>query len=193
LKNNWIKLKDAWSRDGRAKKYTNKIYGDNHIHYTSQRLLFSIIMHLLMLTRELKRVLLLQYIMLVLYPLSLLDFNLCHAACGIWLVRGDSRITGWFIPVPHIATQKASVGMYSGCDYPHKSCLYTFWPYHPYFILQFYSIVFYTCYYSFFIALWAKPVPSFHVLQQHYLAWFDHSIVDLIDYEWLKLQRLCFL
>ena len=32
--------------------------------------------------------------------------------------------------------------MYSGCDYLYKSCLYTFWPCHPYFILQFYSVVF---------------------------------------------------
>ena len=36
--------------DGRTKKYTNKICGDNHIHYTSLRLLFSIIMLLLMST-----------------------------------------------------------------------------------------------------------------------------------------------
>ena len=67
----------------------------------------------------------------------------------------DYRIirTSWFIPAPHIGTvpsQKASVGMYSGCNYPHKSCLCTFWPCHPYFMLQFYSIVFYTCYSSFF-------------------------------------------
>ena len=41
----------------------------------------------------------------------------------------------------HIDTQKASVGMYSECDYPYKSCSCTFWPCHPYFILQFYSIV----------------------------------------------------
>ena len=34
---------------------------------------------------------------------------------------------------------------------PYKSCLCTFWPCHPYFILQF--IVFYTCFCSFFIAL----------------------------------------
>jgi hypothetical protein len=34
-------------------------------------------------------------------------------------------------------TQKASVGMYNGCGYPHKSCLRTFWPCHPYFILLF--------------------------------------------------------
>ena len=26
----------------------------------------------------------------------------------------------------HIDTQKASVGMYSECDYPYKSCLCTF-------------------------------------------------------------------
>ena len=46
---------------------------------------------------------------------------------------------------PH-ATQKASVD--PGCivvviiSYHYKSCLYTFWHFHPYFILQFYSIVF---------------------------------------------------
>ena len=40
--------------------------------------------------------------------------------------------------------QKASVGMYSGCDYllSLKSCLRTLWHCHPYFIFQFYSIVF---------------------------------------------------
>ena len=32
------------------------------------------------------------------------------------------------------------------CDYPYdKSCLCAFWPCHPYFILQFYLNVFYTC------------------------------------------------
>ena len=39
IKNNEI---EGRSRDGRAKKYTNKICRDNHVHYTSQRLLFSI-------------------------------------------------------------------------------------------------------------------------------------------------------
>ena len=38
--------------------------------------------------------------------------------------------------------QKPSVGMYSGRDYPYNFCLCTFWLCHPYFILQFYSIVF---------------------------------------------------
>ena len=33
-----LKIK-GWSRDGRAKKYTNKIHRDNQIHYTSLRLL----------------------------------------------------------------------------------------------------------------------------------------------------------
>ena len=46
-------------------------------------------------------------------------------------------ITGCFC-----TPQKASVGMYSGCDYSYNSCLCTFWPCHPYFIFQFYSIVF---------------------------------------------------
>ena len=49
----------------------------------------------------------------------------------------------------HIDTQKASVGMYTECDYPYKSCLCTFWPCYPYFILQFYS-VFYTCFCFFY-------------------------------------------
>ena len=43
IKNNEI---EGWSRDGRIKKYTNKIYRDNHIHYTSLRLLLSIIMYM---------------------------------------------------------------------------------------------------------------------------------------------------
>ena len=34
--------------------------------------------------------------------------------------------------------------MYSGCDYRYKSCLCTFWPCHPYFILQLHCF-FYTC------------------------------------------------
>ena len=36
--------------NGRVKKYINKICRDNHIHYTSLRLVFSIIMCLLMVT-----------------------------------------------------------------------------------------------------------------------------------------------
>ena len=36
-----------------------------------------------------------------------------------------------------------------GISYPYKSCLYTFCHCHPYFILQFYSIIFYT-YFCFF-------------------------------------------
>ena len=42
-----LKIK-RWSRDGRAKKYTNKICRDNQIHYTSLRLLIflnNIIIH----------------------------------------------------------------------------------------------------------------------------------------------------
>ena len=35
-----IKKGTETSRDGRAKKYTNKIYRDNHIRYASLRLLF---------------------------------------------------------------------------------------------------------------------------------------------------------
>ena len=42
--------------------------------------------------------------------------------------------------------RKASVGMYHVCDYPYYSCLDTFWHCHPYFTLQFYANIFYTCY-----------------------------------------------
>ena len=43
--------------------------------------------------------------------------------------------------------RKASVGMYivDVIRYPYKSCWCIFWHCHPYFIPQFYSIVFYTC------------------------------------------------
>ena len=37
IKNNEI---EGWSRDGRVKKYINKICSDDHIHYTSLRLFF---------------------------------------------------------------------------------------------------------------------------------------------------------
>ena len=40
--------------------------------------------------------------------------------------------------------RKASVGMYSGCDYPYKSCLCTFDPAIP--TSSFNYIVFYACY-----------------------------------------------
>ena len=56
-------------------------------------------------------------------------FQLALLVLLLWLMRG------WFIPAPGVATQKASVGMYSECDFPHKSCLCTFWSCHPYFIL----------------------------------------------------------
>ena len=62
--------------------------------------------------------------------------------------------------------------MYSGCGYPHKSCSCTFRPCHPYFILQFYSITFYTCYCSFL-------VPSGQS-RQSAMAWFAHSIFNFI-------------
>ena len=47
IKNNEI---EGRSRDGRAKKYTNKICRDNHVHYTSLRLLFSIMATICLLT-----------------------------------------------------------------------------------------------------------------------------------------------
>ena len=52
--------------------------------------------------------------------------------------------------------------MYSGCDYLlslYKSCLYTFWHCHPYFILKFYSIIFYTCYNNGTVQIsWSRPL-----------------------------------
>ena len=33
--------------------------------------------------------------------------------------------------------------MYNGCDYPYKSCLCTFWPCYPYFILQIIQLILY--------------------------------------------------
>ena len=38
-----------------------------------------------------------------------------------------------------IEKSKYNIGVYSGHDYPHKSCLCTIWPSHPYFILHFYT------------------------------------------------------
>ena len=56
--------------------------------------------------------------------------------------------------------------MYGGCDYPYKSCLCTFWPCRPYFILQFYSIVFILVSVPFFYYL--------GVVHQWHLTWFAH-------------------
>jgi hypothetical protein len=61
---------------------------------------------------------------------------------------------------PIYLTQKASAGMYSGCDYPHKSCLHTFWPCHPYFILQFYCFFYPTYKYYGFIYKHMKKLQS---------------------------------
>ena len=82
-------------------------------------------------------------------------------------------ITGYFC-----TPQKASIGMYSECDYLYKSCMYTFWPCHPYFILQFYSIVFVlvsVCF-LFFIAL--------SVIHQCHLTRFAHSTLGVISRRW---------
>ena len=40
--------------------------------------------------------------------------------------RFDHHIIDWIVRLIPAPTQKASVGMYSGCDYPYKSCLCTF-------------------------------------------------------------------
>ena len=117
----------GWSRDGRVKKYINKTCRDNHIHYTSLCLLAFLDHHAL-----------------IDVDLFVLSFSECswlamHEKHPLWLI--DS-VTLRSHPM-HIDTQKASVGirgMHSEWDYPYESC--TFWPCHPYFILQFYLIVF---------------------------------------------------
>ena len=38
--------------------------------------------------------------------------------------------------------EKSNIEMYSGRDYPYKSCLCTFSPSHPYFILQFHCLLY---------------------------------------------------
>ena len=89
-------------RDGNAKKHTNKIFRDktyrNHNHYTSLRLLFLIvIIDLLMST---------------------------HAILGVFLTCMCKKSIHNFILLlliiydPHTTLiVKASLGMYSGCDY----------------------------------------------------------------------------
>ena len=69
----------------------------------------------------------------------------------------------------HIATQKASVGMYSGCDYPYKSLQILFVYFLTLLSLLHPSILFNcfcTCFF-FFIAL--------GVIHQCHLIWFAHS------------------
>ena len=107
--------------------------------------------------------------------LFMLSFSECSwLACGrkhpLWLRIVSFDSVALPLHPMHIATQKASVGMYSGCDYPYKSCLCTFWPCHPYFIFQFYSIVFILVCVIFFIAL--------SVVYQCPLTWFVHSTLN---------------
>ena len=66
-----------------------------------------------------------QYLLMLICSLSTLDLHV-----------GD--IAGCFYTPP-----KASIGMYSGYDYPYNSSLYTFWPCHNYFTLQFFSLFLY--------------------------------------------------
>ena len=107
-----------------------------HIHYTSLRLLFFIIMHLLMsmyLSSEVCG--------------SLTDIQVipsCHDGGMVSLIQSHAYI---LLAIFASLNLKASVGMYSRCDYPLQleSCLCIFLSCHPYFILQFYLIVFYLC------------------------------------------------
>jgi hypothetical protein len=154
-------------------KSTQRFVGDNHIHYTSLRLLFlDYHVPVDINSHTGKQVLLLQYVSAILWVLTLCMWEKFLLLLLLWLVRGDSQLIvallhDWFIPAPHIATQKASIGMYSGCDYPYKSYSCTFCPWHPYFVLL---VVFIFVTVPFFIALWAKP--SIHLFQQYHLAWF---------------------
>ena len=103
---------------------------DNHIHYTSLHLCFLIIMRLLMSTCSC-------------YPsVNVLDLHACRRKHPLWIRIVSFDSVALLLHPMHIDTQKVSIGMYSECDYPYKSCLCTFWPCHSYFILQFYSIVF---------------------------------------------------
>ena len=81
---------------------------DNHNHYTSLHLLFLIII----ITDQL--------LFKACYPWSILDLHV-----------GEINVLTVSNFDPH-ATKKASVGMYSGCDYllSLKSCLCIFWHCH---------------------------------------------------------------
>ena len=97
-----------------------------HIHYTSLCLLFLIIN--------------------IIYTLLITYVKCCYILILIHCGMGSQHSCMCPICVCK-ATQKVSVGMHSGCDtLSYKSCLCTciFWHCHPYFILQFYSIVIYT-------------------------------------------------
>ena len=65
-----------------------------------------------------------------------------------------------FLPM-HI--KKASVGMYSGCVYPYKSCSYTFWPCHPLLNPLIYSIVFILVSIPFYCFQCNSSMPSYMV------------------------------
>ena len=86
---------------------------DNHIHYTSLCLFFSIIMRLLMTCSC--------------YPsVNVLDLHACKRKHPLWIRIVSFDSVALFLHSMHIDTQTESVGMYSECDYPYKSCLCTF-------------------------------------------------------------------
>ena len=81
-----------------------------------------------------------------------IHYNSYYAHRWWGIISFDRRITAWLAnSCTYIL--KASVGMYSGCDFPYKSCLCTdfFYPAIP--TSPFDFIVFYTCFCSFFIPL----------------------------------------
>ena len=119
IKNNWIKLQVEVGMAVPKNTQTRFVGITYHIHYTSLRLLFS------STSDSIKC----RYILILIHGNTVFIFHSCKR-------------------VPHIicvytATQKASVGMYSGCNMLSLRILFVnFWHCHPYLILQFYSIVF---------------------------------------------------
>ena len=101
-KNNWIKLKNEVGMAGSKSTQTR----DNYIYYTSLRLLFSTIVHLLTVNHG----------WCVCWVRYVGDI---HAGCSLVVIM--VRVYQfWFnrIITGHLCTpQKASVGMYSRCNY----------------------------------------------------------------------------
>ena len=70
--------------------------------------------------------------------------------------------------------------------YPYKPCLCTFWHCHPYFILQFYSIVFYTCIIIIICILY--PIAAYPPPDGIHLARVDNGT---LIFEWNPINSAC--
>ena len=111
----------GWSRDGSAKKYTNKVCRDDVSHPLYIPTL-AFLIHFWF------------YKVSLLHRYTVFIFHSCKHAPHIIILCVCT------------ATQKASVGMYSVCDTLSLQTLFVYFLALPFlFILQFYSIVFYTC------------------------------------------------